>query len=70
MANMLDFTVEDGLDMQADDLKRWEPRLSAACYNALATFLADHRKAHDYFTGYDVPRGQDLTSFIICWPWK
>lgn len=60
------FTVEAGLKMQREHLAEWEQRLSAKCWNALVAEvrIQNNRKLE---TGFDVFRGQDITSFVASW---
>jgi len=61
------FTVKDGLMMQCDHMTELIPKLSAECFLALQKWVREQNRTRHYATGYDVVRGQDLTSFIGNW---
>jgi len=66
----IDFTVPQALAIRRNQLVRWRSKLSAECYLDLVAYLKAHAKTHEYKTGYDVPRGTDLTGFIENWRWE
>ena len=59
-----EFTVLDGLRLQADDLFKWKQRLNTATYDKVINHFIDINLTNEYKSGYDVPRGNDITTFI------
>jgi len=62
------FTVQDGLEVQIQDMKNWQVRLTDQCFSALQAEQArrNGRLSADA-NGYDVWRGCQLTEFITNW---
>lgn len=57
-----DFTVERGIEIQSQQLKRWKRTLKKKVYDALVEYATEtNGKAID---GYGIRRGSDLSSFI------
>jgi len=60
-----DFTIEDGLKVQANDLKFWKSILHPAVYDKLLAAVRHANENLHYRTGYDVVRGTQLQSWIL-----
>jgi hypothetical protein len=59
---MKPFTVEAGIEVQAQDLKRWKRILKSSVYDKLEAYaLKDNHKAKD---GYQIARGIDLSNYV------
>jgi hypothetical protein len=71
--NTKPFTIEDGLAIQSQGIAEWMPRLSSKCFYALLDERdKQNREAKDVYgtpwrNGYDVWRGQDISSFVANW---
>ena len=65
---MKQFTVQDGLEVQQEQLQEWKLKLNAECFGALEAFLLEANKnlTKDN-TGGDVIRGIALDEFILNW---
>ncbi len=58
------FTIEQGKQVQADDLAFWEKILKPEVYKKLLKQVAKKQKETPLKTGYDVVRGMDITGII------
>ena len=56
------FTIELGLEVQAEQLAKWKSILLPEVYEALYEYAT--RYNHEAETGYDVRRGTDLSTYI------
>lgn len=57
-----EFTVEDGITIQTEQLERWKAVLLPEVYTALEEYTTrDNNKAK---SGYDICRGTDITTYI------
>jgi hypothetical protein len=57
-----EFTVEDGIKVQTEQLEGWKKILRPAVYNELRKWATKYNdKAHN---GYDIARGITLDNFI------
>jgi hypothetical protein len=57
-----EFTVEEGLNIQAEQLAGWKKILIPEVYDSLEEYIT--RENHLATTGNDVRRGVDLDSYI------
>lgn len=61
-------TIAQGLRIQGEDLARWQLRLSAECYAALAAeCAAQNALLTSTDDGYSVFRGGPLVAFVANW---
>jgi hypothetical protein len=59
---MKTFSVEQGIEVQTNQLKDWKQLLKDEVYKALELYAKkDNHKAID---GYDIRRGVDLSNFV------
>ena len=65
MSDRKEFTVEDGLEVQAAHLVFWRELLKPEIYNRLKEAVDEANEAKEFKSGHDVPRGQDLDSWIM-----
>ena len=56
------FTIEQGLEVQAKQLAEWKSILINEVYEALYEYAT--RKNHEAKTGWDIRRGTDLDNYI------
>lgn len=61
------FTVENGLQYQAQDLAEWKTKLNEKCYAALEVECKRKNMEGCHIDGYSIFRGQDMNSFIKNW---
>ena len=59
------FTVKDGLSVQAGNLVFWEGLLKPHVYAKLEHAVRQATEGKELKTGYDVPRGQDIDTWIL-----
>jgi hypothetical protein len=60
------FTLEKGLEYQKLDLSFWKIILKRQAYNCLKAHVGmQNLKLNRSSDGYDVFRGQDLTSYVL-----
>ena len=64
MSDTRAFTVQDGLDYQESDLAFWKHLLKPEIYARLEAAVIEATEAKELKSGYDVPRGIDLDSWI------
>ena len=57
-----EFTVEEGIEYQNNQLKGWKSILKDEVYEALEEYAK--RTNHEAKTGYDIRRGVDLDNYI------
>ena len=57
------FTKEKALEYQTEDLARWKTVLTEDAYNELVKFVNVGTESAKI--PYDVPRGQDLSNYVI-----
>lgn len=61
----MDFTLEDALQVQKENLVDWKTKLNTECYNALELrILASNKGITDPFL---IKRGSDLSMFVANW---
>ena len=61
---MGNFTVENGIAIQAEHLAQWKKALKPELYAQLEKWATSfNSRARD---GYDVVRGDQLTQYVIC----
>ena len=60
-----EFTIEDGKEYQAKDLKFWESILHPAVYAKLHRAVIHANANKPMETGYDVVRGGDLQNWVL-----
>lgn len=66
MSRKPQFTIQDGLDLQESHLNQWKRKLNTQTYKALANECFERNKLlSDKDTGFQVFRGQDLTTFVL-----
>lgn len=56
------FTVEDGIKIQTQHLEQWKSVLIPEVYSSLEEYAI--RKNHEAKDGFDITRGQMLSSYI------
>lgn len=59
---MRKFSVEEGIEVQTEQLKEWKSVLIPEVYEALEEYAK--RKNHLAQSGFDICRGTDLSSYI------
>lgn len=64
---MKEFTIDQGLNVQQDQLKRWKPKLNENLYKDLEAWCQEDASKGLYRDGYDVPRGNTFDNFIGNW---
>jgi len=65
MSDRKEFTIKQGLEYQANDLKFWESILNPAVFAKLS-YAVMHANANlPYATGYDVVRGTTLQNWVL-----
>lgn len=57
-----EFTIEDGIAIQAEQLAQWKTVLIPEVYEALEEY--SKRNNHKAKCGYDICRGSDMSSYI------
>ena len=57
-----ELSVQDGIEIQNQHLQEWKTVLLPEVYLALEEYAT--RKNHKAESGYDIVRGQDLSSYI------
>jgi hypothetical protein len=60
-----DFYVQDGIDIQTEQLLYWKKILNKKTYLSLLAEVAKQNKSDDLKTGYDVFRGMSLENFVM-----
>jgi hypothetical protein len=59
---MVKFLVEEGIEVQTEQLKEWKSVLIPEVYEALEEYAK--RKNHLAKSGFDICRGSDLSNYI------
>jgi hypothetical protein len=59
-----DFYIEDGMAIQANNLRSWKVRLNKRCYDLVAAECKRQNALPGKKTGYDVYRGNSIDTFI------
>jgi hypothetical protein len=62
---MRTLTLKEGLDIQAKDLARWKTKLTAEVYEDLERYANTDKE--NWSDGFDVKRGNTLSTFIANW---
>ncbi|BAV81039.1 hypothetical protein [Vibrio phage RYC] len=62
-----EFTVKEGLDIQAAQITKWSYKLNKKCLEALQEEVRKQNTVREMETGYDVWRGAAIDSFIATW---
>ena len=57
-----EFAIQDGIDIQTQQLQEWKLVLLPEVYSALEEYAT--RKNHEAKLGYDIVRGTDLISYV------
>lgn len=57
-----ELSVQDGIDIQNQHLQEWKLVLLPEVYLALEEYATE--KNHEVKSGYDIRRGNDLSSYI------
>jgi hypothetical protein len=65
MSNKKDFPLEKGLEIQAQQLLDWKPKLAPKLYEDLVAYANSDKE--NWSDGFDVKRGVTLSNFIQNW---
>lgn len=64
----MEFTQEQGLEVQAEQLATWKTKLIPACYLDLRTWaMKQNAELLPHHTGHHVARGSSLDEFVLNW---
>ena len=60
-----EMTINEGLEVQANDMKRWKALLKPETYSKLELEMLAHNGSNYYENGFEVWRGVQIDEFVM-----